>query len=104
MTWPTHPTVGALLTLSGLLAALVALLLSWERWWIQYPVIWHAVAVAGLLIGLDDAVSHALGWPTPLDVAWKLAGPAASAVVFVVGVLGVLAVSSGTGKKREDHQ
>jgi hypothetical protein len=42
------------------------------RWgyWSDQPVAVQLVVVVGLLIALDDAVSHALYPPTPLDLVF----------------------------------
>jgi len=67
--WPFYHVTGALLTLAGLLVVLIGIL--WPGgMWSAYPLVWRAVAFLGLYIAADDAVSHALGWPTPLDLVW----------------------------------
>lgn len=38
--------------------------------WDLYPVTGAAMVLVGLAVAVDDAVSHALGWPTPLDLLW----------------------------------
>lgn len=38
--------------------------------WPYYPVTGASGTFAGLLIALDDAISHAFGVPTPLDTIW----------------------------------
>lgn len=67
--WPYYHGTGALLTLAGLLVAFAGVV-SPGGMWSGYPLVWRAVAVVGVLVGLDDAVNHALGWPTPLDGIW----------------------------------
>ncbi|MDH5019024.1 hypothetical protein [Halobacterium rubrum] len=68
--WPYYHATGALLTLAGLLVALVGVV--WPGgMWSGYPLVWRLVAFVGVLVGLDDAVSHAFGIWTPLDAVWK---------------------------------
>jgi hypothetical protein len=38
--------------------------------WRYYPVTGAVGTLVGLSIALDDAVSHAFGVPTPLDLLW----------------------------------
>jgi hypothetical protein len=68
LTWPYYPAVGAF----GVLVLLgVATAVSVVR-----PFWWHATLLSrsalllGLLVAWDDALSHALGWQTPLDLLW----------------------------------
>lgn len=71
-----YPPVGAAGALAGLAVAAAGLALA--TWTHQ---LWAALAVAGWAVAADDAVSHAVGWPTPLDALWRgwlypaLAGP-----------------------------
>jgi len=68
-TWPYYHGTGALLTLVGLLLALLGVV--WPGgMWSTYPLGWRLVALLGVAIGLDDAVSHAFGWWTPLDAGF----------------------------------
>jgi hypothetical protein len=68
LTWPYYPVVGALGVLAVLAAATVIAILR--------PYWWHASLGAraalflGLFVAWDDALSHALGWRTPLDAIW----------------------------------
>lgn len=39
--------------------------------WPAYPTVGATMAVAGLLVALDDVVSHAFGVWTPLDALWN---------------------------------
>jgi hypothetical protein len=39
--------------------------------WDLYPVTGAGMVILGLLVAADDVVSHALGWPTPLDLLWR---------------------------------
>lgn len=41
--------------------------------WDLYPVTGAAMVLLGLAVALDDALSHAFGIPTPLDLFWKRA-------------------------------
>jgi hypothetical protein len=41
--------------------------------WPYYPVTGASMALIGVAVALDDLVSHAFGWPTPLDQLWKRA-------------------------------
>lgn len=50
----------------GLLVAGFSFALVW-RW---YPITGATGTLLGLAIALDDALSHALGVPTPLDWVW----------------------------------
>ena len=38
--------------------------------WQYYPVVGASGTLLGLLVALDDAISHAFGVPTPLDLLW----------------------------------
>jgi len=67
--WPYYHATGALLTLAGLLVALVGIVRPGGMW-SGYPLIWRGVALVGLYIAADDAVSHAFGVWTPLDASW----------------------------------
>lgn len=68
LTWPYYPVVGALgvLVLLGVATGLAVVRPFW----------WHASLGArsalfvGLFVAWDDALSHALGWRTPLDSVW----------------------------------
>ncbi|WP_135853162.1 hypothetical protein [Halorussus salinus] len=31
----------------------------------------RGLALVGVLVALDDALEHAFGWPTPLDLLWS---------------------------------
>lgn len=90
--WPHYPQIGATLALAGPLGALLALLWPRSIWWTHYPREEHALTVAGLGVGLDDVVEHALPVPSPLDIAWAILGPRSAAVVAVVGVIGAVAL------------
>lgn len=69
-TWRYYPPVGAALTLAGLVVAMTAVLV--RPYWAKYSwVSLRGAAVLALLVALDDALEHALGWPTPLDLFWK---------------------------------
>lgn len=70
--WPYYAFTGAVLTLIGLAAAPVAA-------WVDRDVFLEArstktalgFAAAGWLIAADDAVEHAFGIPTPLDLLFN---------------------------------
>ncbi|MFC4551884.1 MULTISPECIES: hypothetical protein [Halorussus] len=68
LTWPYYPAVGALgvLVTLGIAAALAAL----RPYWWRVGMTTHWALLVGLFVALDDAVSHALGWRTPLDSIW----------------------------------
>ena len=67
--WPYYPVTGAALTLAGVTCALGGVL--WPGGiWAAYPLRWRLVAVLGVLVALDDAVSHTFGVWTPLDGIW----------------------------------
>lgn len=51
----------------GVIASTYGFLFLWPR----YPTLGSTVAIAGLLIALDDVVQHAFGVWTPLDAGWK---------------------------------
>jgi len=68
--WPYYHAAGAVLSLVGLLAALVAVLLL--PFWADYAWLgWRGAALLAVLVGLDDVVEHAFGLATPLDWLWK---------------------------------
>lgn len=75
--WTFYPVAGASMVLGGTLGALAWLVLAHtvvpDAWtvWDEYPLVYGVVVLLLLLVALDDAVSHALGWPTPLDEIWK---------------------------------
>lgn len=62
VTAPHHFYVGVVVAVFGF----------WSVWDL-YPVTGAGMVLVGLLVALDDAVSHAFGWPTPLDLVWKKA-------------------------------
>jgi hypothetical protein len=67
LTWPYYPAVGAfgVLVLLGV-ATLAAIR---PRWW-RRGFVPHTALLLGLFVAWDDALSHALGWRTPLDSLW----------------------------------
>lgn len=68
LTWPYYPVVGAFCVLAALaLATLPAV--ARPFWWRTGPVV-HGALLVGLFAAWDDALSHALGWRTPLDALW----------------------------------
>ena len=68
LTWPYYPAVGALgvLVALGVATAVAAVRPFW--WRIGYFA--RFVLFVGLFAAWDDALSHALGWQTPLDAVW----------------------------------
>ena len=68
LTWPYYPVVGALGVLVTLGTAAVLAVLR-PYWW-RVGTTAHGALLVGLLVALDDALSHALGWRTPLDAVW----------------------------------
>lgn len=81
--WGTgYPVVGALGTLVGLVLASVFVVASIPLpftgarlggFWSRYGTGPALLVALGLAIALDDWVSHALGWWSPLDHLWKVA-------------------------------
>lgn len=63
----TERSTGAALTLVGLLAALLAVLLR-GGYWSDVPLVARLAVLVGVLIAVDDAADHALPFTTPLDV------------------------------------
>jgi len=53
----------------GLFVAFFAFVSVWDL----YPVTGALLAWAGVLVALDDLVSHPFGVPTPLDALWRYA-------------------------------
>lgn len=68
LTWPYYPVVGALGVLV-LLGTATAISVVRPLWW-RYGLLARSALLLGLLVALDDALNHALGWRTPLDVLW----------------------------------
>lgn len=69
--WQFYHGTGAAMVLAGVTLALVGV--CWPGgMWAPYPLHWRVLALLGVCIALDDAVSHALGWWTPLDAFWKV--------------------------------
>ena len=66
-TWEWYPATGAMLSLSGIIIASIGL---FRDLWDQYPRHTQYIATFGLLIMLDDVVSHIFGISTPLDALW----------------------------------
>jgi FtsH-binding integral membrane protein len=65
--WPYYATVGALGTLLGLAASAIGLTTESGLFRRSHM----AVAAVGLAIAVDDAVEHAVGISTPLDVLFN---------------------------------
>lgn len=99
--WPFYPAVGAALSLGGFTAALAAAVRPGSHWWREYPDAHHAVAAAGLGLAVDDVTEHALGWPTPFDVAWHILGPTWSAAAAATA-LGLAVYALGNGGEKRD--
>jgi hypothetical protein len=68
LTWPYYPVVGALGVLV-LLGAATAIAVVRPFWW-RTTLLARSLLFLGLLVAWDDALSHALGWQTPLDQLW----------------------------------
>jgi hypothetical protein len=78
--WGLYPIVGATAALGGLVVVLAALVIPVEvagvpigGFWNRYGRELGLVVLVATLVALDDWVSHALGWPTPLDWVWHVA-------------------------------
>ncbi|WP_210423478.1 hypothetical protein [Halorussus marinus] len=69
LTWPYYPEFGALCVLAALALATVPAVLR-PLWW-RTGLTVQAGLLAGLFVAWDDALSHALGWRTPLDSVWN---------------------------------
>lgn len=67
LVWPYYPEVGAIGTLLALAAMPLAAFLERDLWTRKSV----AIGLVGWLIAVDDAVEHAFGIPTPLDVLFK---------------------------------
>lgn len=98
--WQYYPGAGAILALAGPLVTIGAVLLGSVGLavggvWDDYPPRYRVATMLFSLAALDDAVEHAFGWPTPLDVLWvrylsdRVALTAVIALALLVGV-GVL--------------
>lgn len=107
--WQYYPAAGAILSLAGPLVTIGGVLLGSTGTavgdvWDDYPLRYRAAAVVFSLVALDDAVEHAFGWPTPLDVLWvrylsdRVALTAVVALALLVGVGVVYAVYDDTPK------
>lgn len=68
LTWPYYPVVGAFGVLV-VLGAAVAVAVVRPFWW-RVGLGARTALLVGLFVALDDALSHALGWRTPLDAVW----------------------------------
>lgn len=67
--WQFYPGTGAAMVLAGVTLALIGVVFPGGVW-SGYPLKWRLLAFVGVYIMADDAVSHALGWPTPLDAGF----------------------------------
>ncbi|SEN03985.1 hypothetical protein SAMN05216388_1001222 [Halorientalis persicus] len=97
--WPHRPGLGASLT--GIGVALVLAGSLRPLWWQYFP---RDQQVAVFLLGAaaaDDWISHALGWPTPLDLAFKRWGVEGAAVAVIV--LSVVVVIGLRALPRRDY-
>lgn len=70
LVWNPYAAVGAGLTLGGLLAALMAFVFR-RDYWGMFPKRIQSAACLGLLVSLDDVLSHMFGIWTPLDAVWS---------------------------------
>jgi hypothetical protein len=68
LTWPYYPAVGALGVLVTLGIATASAVIR-PFWW-RSGVVAQSSLLVGLYVAWDDALSHALGWRTPLDAVW----------------------------------
>lgn len=68
LTWPYYPAVGALGVLVTLGIATVSAVVR-PYWW-RSGLFAQGTLLVGLSVAWDDALSHALGWRTPLDAVW----------------------------------
>lgn len=98
--WPVrgYHALGALVALAAPLVAVAAVLRPGGPWRRPasdggYPRTKAAVVVVLAVGGLDDAVEHAFGVPTPLDVAFGVLGVWGSAALLVVAAAGVAAAA-----------
>lgn len=67
--WPFYPATGAAMTLAGVTLALVGVCFPGGIW-AAYPLQCRLLALLGVLVALDDAVSHTFGVWTPVDWVW----------------------------------
>lgn len=63
---------GAVFAPHHLYSGVIIALFSFALMWRFYPVFGATGTILGLLIALDDAVSHAFGVPTPIDWLWTV--------------------------------
>jgi len=111
--WPYYPVAGAVLSLVGAVGAVVVVLSGWVGFrvgdvWDEYPIRYRLALVGATVAGLDDAVEHAFGIPTPLDTAWGVLlrngiGPtviAGGVLAVVVGAAAVEYVVRGDSRWR----
>lgn len=69
--WEHYPVSGAVLSGIGVIISGIGVMRpAWSKYW---PLRWRIIAVLGVLIMLDDWVSHALGLPTLLDGIFTMA-------------------------------
>lgn len=101
--WPYYPAPGAILSLAGPVIVVAAVALGSVGTvvggvWDDYPARARIAAGVFAVVALDDAIEHAFGWPTPLDLLWNgylsdhatIVFPAAvAAVAFVVTIVSV---------------
>lgn len=74
LTWHVYPALGATMTLSGVTASLVGLTVR-RAYWTEFGFVVQGLVLVGLLVAMDDAVSHSFGVWTPLDWAFKQYAP-----------------------------
>jgi hypothetical protein len=66
MIWPYYPGIGAAFSLLCPLLAVGALLVR-RGYWSDIEVVFQVLVLVGLLLALDDVVSHVLAVSTPVD-------------------------------------
>lgn len=93
-TWPFYPVAGAVLSLFGPVVSIMAVVAGYATpefaYWDDYPVRYRIATLVFSLIALDDAVEHAFGVATPLDVLWNAGladrAPLVAVVLVAVGL------------------
>lgn len=72
LTWKYYPFVGVILCFVGLLLVIIGILRTWFNESHKYPKSYYILLSIGILIMVDDLVSHGFGIATPLDTwVWE---------------------------------